>query len=432
MKKLFVLVVPVIITLAAGMSIAAPDFKAIVNDAPLRVKAGKFKESVDLLLQLDSLVGVSMLEKKHLARVLQDVHDELTRREEYRWLYKADEHARKLFPNERSSGANFGEACMAKADFELAAKVLVEAAGQKDSYYPPNGQDAARADLLLARASLVVGNVEQAKKAIAKAVKTSPTNARLHYTRAQVMMRAKDWEQVDESLKTAFHIDPKLAQPVDYLVRASCAQRIDEFDQAQKVLQEALGRYPTAPGLHYSLGQVFQAMRKPARAFYQFLYEIMLSGPRSSYTEEATDQIEIMTALIDKEDPEDYLKVAYGASALTRMNPKGYEKAVEYIKKGLRAVGDDCLPLQVLLGNAYVGLEKYELATKAFEAALRIDPFFVPAYVDLGDTYDKLGEKEKALEQYAKALTLDKHNWRVREMLRKIDTMNEGQPSQKE
>lgn len=433
MKKLFVIVVSIIITLAAGTSIAAPDFKTVVNDAPLHVKAGKFKESVDLLLQLDSLVGVSILEKKHLARVLQGVHDELTRREEYGWLYKVDEHARKLFPRERRSGANFGEACMARADFKLAAKVLAEAAGQKNSYYRADGRHAARADLLLARASLVVGNVEQAKKAIAKALATSPTDARLHYARAQVMMRAKDWEQVDESLKTAFRIDPKLAQPVDYLVRASCAQRKQEFDQAQKVLLEALDRYPTAPGLHYSLGQVFQAMGKPAGAFYQFQYEIMLSGPRSSYTEEATDQIEIMTALIDREeDPGNYLKVAYGASALTHMNPKGYEKAVEYIKKGLRTVGDDCLPLQVLLGNAYVGLEKYEQATKAFRAALRIDPFFVPAYIDLGDTYRKLGKNDEALEQYAKALTLDKHNWRVREMLRKIDRMNEGQPSKKE
>jgi tetratricopeptide (TPR) repeat protein len=44
----------------------------------------------------------------------------------------------------------------------------------------------------------------------------------------------------------------------------------------------------------------------------------------------------------------------------------------------------------------------------------------VPAYVDLGDTYEKLAKREKALEQYGKALTLDKHNWRVREMLKRI------------
>jgi len=433
MKKPLIFAVSVFLTLAAGTSIAAPDFKAVVTDVPLGVKAGRLKESVDLLLQLDGLVGLSILEKKHLARVLEDVHNELTRREEHGWLYKADEHARKLFPSERGSGANFGEACMARADFKLAAKVLAEAAGQKNSYYPVKGRDPARADLLLARASLVVGNVKQAQQAIARALEISPTDARLHYTKAQVMMRAQDWAQVDESLRTAFRINPKLAQPVDYLVQASCAQRKQQYDMARKVLEEALSRYPAAPGLHYSLGQTFQAMKKPARAFYQFQYEIMLSGPRSSYTDDATDQIEIMTALIDREkDPANYLKVAYGASALARMNPEGYEKAVEYIEKGLRANGDDCLPLQMLLGNAYVGLEKYDLAAKAFASALRVDPFFVPAYVDLGDTYKKLGKEEKALEQYAKALTLDKHNWRVLDMLRKIDKAREGRAPRKE
>jgi len=404
-----------------GESEAAADFDTIVAEAPVRAKAGKIKESVELLLQLDSLVGRSILEKKRLAGVLQDMHEELTRREELAWLYKLDEHARKLFPRERNFGCNFAQACMAKGDFERAAKVAAEAAGQSNSYYRENDQDAARANLLLARAGLVLGKVAQAEEAINKAIEMSPADAQLHYTRARVMLRAGKWDEVTEALNTAFRLDEKLAQPVDYLVRASCAQREGSYDQAQKVLEEGLSRYPTAPGLHCSLGQVYLAKNQPAEAFYHFQYEIMLSGPKSSYTDEARDQIEIMTALLDREkDPANYLKVAYGAAALMNMNPEGYEKAVENIKKGLRANGDDCLPLQVLLGNAYVGLGKFDEAIKAFEAALRIDPFFVPAYVDLGDIYEKLGKRDKALEQYGRALTLDKHNWRVREMLKKI------------
>ena len=48
----------------------------------------------------------------------------------------------------------------------------------------------------------------------------------------------------------------------------------------------------------------------------------------------------------------------------------------------------------------------------------------MPAHVGLGGTYEKLGKRENALEQYGKALTLDKHNWRVREMLKRIDKLN--------
>jgi len=421
MKKLLILTALAATALAGiGASEAAANFDTIVAEAPVQIKAGKIKESVELLLRLDSLAGRSILEKKRLAGVLQDMHEELTKREEFAWLYKLDEHARKLFPEERNSGSNFAEVCMAKGDFERAAKVSAEAARQSNSYYLKD-ENAARANLLLARASLVLGKVEEAAKAIDKAIEISPSDAQLHYTRAQVMLQARRWDQVTESVNTAFRLDEKLAQPVDYLVRASCARREGAHDQAQKVLQEGLSRYPTAPGLHCSLGQVYQAKKQPAKAFYEFQYEIMLSGPRSSYTDKAKDQIEIVTSLLDREkDPDNYLKVAYGAAALMSMNPEGYEKAIENIKKGLRANGDDCLPLQVLLGNAYVGLGKHNEAIKAFESALRIDPFFVPAYVDLGDTYEKLGKREKALEQYAKALTRDKHNWRVREMLKRI------------
>jgi len=424
---------------SVSVSEAAPDFKMIITEAPIRIKAGKVKESVELLMGLEGLAGRSILEKKRLAGVLQDMHKELAKREELAWLYKLAEHARKLFPTELNSGANFGEACMAKGDFERAAKVLAEAAGQSNSYYVAADRDAARVNLLLARADLVLGDAEGAEEAIGRAIEISPSGARLHYARAQVMLQARKWDQVADALNTAFRLDAKLAQPVDYLVRASCVQREGDYDQAQKVLVEGLSRYPMASGLHCALGKVFLAKeesrddaakeRPPKRfyaeAFYQFQYEIMLSGPLSSYTDEARDQIEIMTALIDREkDHDNYLKVAYGAAALMNMTPGSYEKAIENIKKGLRANGDDCLPLQVLLGHAYVGLGDDEKAAKAFETVLRIDPFFPPGYVDLGDIYEKLGKRENALEQYGKALALDKHNWRVREMLKRIDKLN--------
>ncbi len=428
MKKLLTFCAFVLAAVASvSTSLAAPDVRTVVREAPVLVKAGKIKESVELLLRFDSLVGRSILEKKSLARVFQDTHDELLKREKYVWLYKLDEHARKLFPRELSSGANFGEVCIVKGDFKLAARLLREAAAQSNSYYPKNPKKrkaTVRVNLLLAQATLVLGEVKEAEQAIDKALAVSPADAQLYYTRAQVMMRAKKWKQVAKALDKAFSIDPALAQPVDYLVRASCAQREGAYGQARKVLEEGLERYPTAPGLHYGLGQVFQALGESARAFYLFQHEIMLSGPGSSYTDEAKDQIEITTALIDKEkDRGNYLKVAYGAAALVNMSPGSYEKAIENIKKGLRANGDDCLPLQVLLGHAYVGLDEHEQAIKAFEAALRVDPFFVPAYVDLGNAYEKLGKRDKALEHYAKALTLDKHNWRVREMLKAVDEL---------
>jgi len=408
----------------ACLAHAAQDIRKIIDQAPVLAKAGRINDAAQLLLQVETLAGRTIIEKKTLAGVFQQIHTELLRRDDLGLLYKVDERARSLFSSEKQAGINFGEACVLRGNYDAAAKVLQEAAGQDSTWFPSGKADDARLHLLLAQACLVLNKLDEAAAAIEKAIAADPADAQNYYTKAQVMMRAGKWAEVATASALAFKLDPKLAQPVDYLVRASCYQRDEEYDQAQKVVEEALSRYPTAAGLHCSLGHVFQAKKQAAQAFYHFQYEIMLSGPRSSYTKEAKDQIEIMTALLTKEkEPDDYLKVAYGAAALMNMKPGGYEKAIDNIKKGLRANGDNCLPLQVLLGSALTALGNDEEAAKAYEAVLLIDPFFVPGYIDLGDAYERLGQKDKALEQYGKAMTLDKSNWRVMEMLDKVDHM---------
>jgi len=423
------------------------NFEKVVEEAPVLLEAGKVEEAVGMMLSLDTLVGRSIEERKTLARKLHEMHNALIRRDESEWLLKLDEHARKLFPSERTAGADFGEACIMTGRFERAERELRAAAGQRNLDYPESRGELARVHLLLARAALVQGHIDDAKKAIAAAIESEPSAAQLYYTKAQVMLRAGDWDEAGTALKTAFRLDPDLAQPVDYLVRASCMMReaaIEQetgrnrvLEQAEKVIKQGLSRFPTAPGLHCSLGQVYLAQQKPAKAFYQFQYEIMLSGPKSSYTQEARDRIEIMTALLDKDrnsetpaEKNSYLKIAYGAAALMKMQPGGYEAAIENIRKGLRANGDDCLPLQVLLGRALAGLKQYEKAAEVFRTVVRIDPHFVPGYVDLGDVCEELGDREGALKHYATALTLDKHNWRVREMLNKVGRM-ERRPEQR-
>ena len=406
----------------ACLADAAQDIKKIIDQAPVLAKAGKITDAAGLLLQVESLAGRTILEKKTLAAAFQQLHTELLRRDELALLYKVAERARSLFSSEKQAGINFGEACVLRGDYDAAAKVLQEAAKQNSTWFASGKADDARLHLLLAQASLVLNKLGDAVAAVETAIAADPADARSHYAKAQVMMRAEKWSDVAASSALAFKLNPKLAQPVDYLVRASCYQREQAYDQAQKVVEEGLSRYPTASGMHCALGHIFLGKKQAAPAFYHFQYEIMLSGPRSSYTEEAKDQIEIMTALLTREkDPDDYLKVAYGAAALMNMKPGGYEKAIDNIKKGLRANGDNCLPLQVLMGNAQTALGNHDEAAKAFEAALLIDPFFVPAYVDLGDAYEKLGKREKALEQYGKAMTLDKSNWRVKEMIEKVE-----------
>jgi len=441
MRKRFCLIAIVLAAAFAGRPcLGEVSFEKIVSDAPVLLEAGKLEEAVEMVRSLDTLAGRSIDQRKTLARKLHDMHNTLLRRDESDWLLKLGEHARKLFPSERTAGADYGEACIRAGRFDLAERELLAAVGQRNLDYPAAGGELARVNLLLSRAALVQGHLDVAKKAIAMATEQAPADARMYYMKAQVMLRDGDWAEVSAALSKAFKLDPKLAQPVDYMVRASAMgreaaleqgpSRVQTLAQAEKLLEQGLKRYPTAPGMHYSLGQLYLAQEKPAAAFYQFQYEMMLSGPKSSYMQEAKDQIEIITALLEKDikttgEKDTFLKIAYGAAALMKMQPGDYEVAIENIHKGLRANGDNCLPLQVLLGRAYLGLGDHKKAAEVFRNVVRIDKHFVPGYVDLGDACEAIGEREEALKHYAVAYSLDKYNWRVLEMLDKVDRMQQ-------
>ena len=59
------------------------------------------------------------------------------------------------------------------------------------------------------------------------------------------------------------------------------------------------------------------------------------------------------------------------------------------------------------LGRSLAGLNKPSEALEAFNEAIRLDPENAPAYRARGELYNKLGEKEKAEADLAKAKGLE-------------------------
>jgi tetratricopeptide (TPR) repeat protein len=60
----------------------------------------------------------------------------------------------------------------------------------------------------------------------------------------------------------------------------------------------------------------------------------------------------------------------------------------------------------VEVGDFYLRRKKYRAALSRYKEATKIDPYYAPAYLGLGKVYDKIGLKEKALEDYHKYLDL--------------------------
>jgi tetratricopeptide (TPR) repeat protein len=60
----------------------------------------------------------------------------------------------------------------------------------------------------------------------------------------------------------------------------------------------------------------------------------------------------------------------------------------------------------VEIGDFYFRTKKYNAALSRYEEAVTTDPYYAAGYLGLGETYEKLGLKHKALAAYQKYLDL--------------------------
>jgi len=97
----------------------------------------------------------------------------------------------------------------------------------------------------------------------------------------------------------------------------------------------------------------------------------------------------------------------------TTQRTRVFEKSLALYKKHLTLVPQDALSHNGL-GVGYVHMaeqlssqEYYELAKKSFQASIQMAPYFVEPYINLGTVLYLLGEKEEALQIYAKALKVN-------------------------
>jgi len=58
----------------------------------------------------------------------------------------------------------------------------------------------------------------------------------------------------------------------------------------------------------------------------------------------------------------------------------------------------------VEIGDFYLKRKKYKAALSRFQEALKTDPYYAPAYRELGKLYEKMGFWQKSLEAYRKYL----------------------------
>jgi tetratricopeptide (TPR) repeat protein len=75
-----------------------------------------------------------------------------------------------------------------------------------------------------------------------------------------------------------------------------------------------------------------------------------------------------------------------------------------YKSDPVRAYASPSASKSVEIGDFYLRRKKFNAAVSRFQEALKTDPYYAPAYRELGKVYEKMGFWQKSLDAYRKYL----------------------------
>lgn len=192
------------------------------------------------------------------------------------------------------------------------------------------------------------------------------------------------------------------------------AHKVFKHDEAEKLLSKALTLLPTAPEIHNNFGEILRALGKLDEAILSYRRAISL---RKNYTDAfenlkkaVADQKQLEKAhaefkkMFSKKVP-GYVSLLELGNVL--MEKGNYQVALQAYQSSLHQKNDfqdACFGV----ANAVAALDKLDIAIGYYKQALTLPPKpHERIHANLGETYFKAGQFDRALESYQDALELN-------------------------
>jgi tetratricopeptide (TPR) repeat protein len=231
--------------------------------------------------------------------------------------------------------------------------------------------------------------VTQAQRLIEPALE--PELGYIWYYMGLAFRSNKEWEQALKALGQAIELNPELAEA--YIAQATVlAFGYGNYEQARAKAEEGI-----------QLGsQDISVLFEGGR----FLLDI-------ADNKRGEQVLRTATAL----EPDNlYILLELGRSLLAQQR---FTEALDiFAQASLVQTGDwQEASAHIWLGRTYVGLGRPQDALGEFELAAQLHPADRDNFVRLGDVYQLLGDRAKALEAYQRALSVDPTNERAREQI---------------
>jgi type IV pilus biogenesis/stability protein PilW len=252
------------------------------------------------------------------------------------------------------------------------------------------------------------GNMEEAIKAIKKAIEMDPDYAEAWNQLGNLYLENKDLQEAAQQFEKAIDLDPEHVTAHNnlgliYTQRGLIEEAIKQFNEAARLDPNSAEAHNNLGSLYTNHGRFDQAKLHLKRAleirsdYKKAMINLGMLHLRLHDLEKAEDLFQKVIDM-DSSFTEAYIQLGY-----LYMLKQEFDKALLSFKQMMRFTPEDP-KAHYYLGKAYQALGKTEEAIETWQKALDLQPNLAGAHLDLGNVYFEMGDFQRAQEEWGIAL----------------------------
>ena len=258
---------------------------------------------------------------------------------------------------------------------------------------------------------LEIGKIALAKKAIKLGLDQHPSSVNLKLFRVEILIFENKLSEADKLLNSLFELEPNNEEI--YIQKANIHSKRDQHDKAIEVFKKALEFSKDSSEIQSLIGMeyLFLDNYNDAKLHFMKCIELNIEDYSSLYNiiycfeflDQAQDAIDYLVWYIDQNP---YCEVAWHQLGKQYLQTKSIEKALTAFDFAI--ISDDTF-IGAYLEKAKVleKLSRFDEAIEHYNIAMVLEGPNAFTYLKIGSCYQQLGQKDKCLKFFFKAVKED-------------------------
>lgn len=331
------------------------------------------------------------------------------------------EAAAKVFPEDKRVVIKHGKAQLAVGKYKEAVNavgrfLLLEGGESKDPESFALGCANQGYGLELVEQGKVANAFELKVRDYQRAISADPEWFLPYLLLGATYISEKDYSKSQEYYEKGRTINPNGFSSTDYILLGSLYNENKLYQKVKDLLSDVPAEHPYWPGVHLYLGYAEENMGNLLGAFYQYNYEMFISGPEGYFFKPAQMSMANIIREInnDQKLQEKFPEVALLIKAGEAGANKDFKNSIAYYEKAMAIDPSPGPILYLLLGEAYMQNNDHDQAILYLKKMLELDSSFPPAYCEIGDMFADKGDLDNAIIWWEKGFNTDPENWKVK------------------